>query len=97
MKTNINLKTDSIDELSNELKKGSINLNNILDYLINLTIDMDNFFDTPTAKIMKESLIEYLKNSKESCNNLNELSNTVLKSKELYELLHQQTRDSLEE
>ncbi len=97
MKTNINLKTDSINELSNELKKGSINLNNILDYLINLTIDMDNFFDTPTAKIMKESLIEYLKNSKESCNNLNELSNTVLKSKELYELLHQQTRDSLEE
>ena len=97
MKTNINLKTDSINELSNELKKGSINLNNILDYLINLTIDMDNFFDTPTAKIMKDSLIEYLKNSKESCNNLNELSNTVLKSKELYELLHQQTRDSLEE
>ena len=40
MKTNINLKTDSINELSNELKKGSINLNNILDYLINLTIDM---------------------------------------------------------
>lgn len=97
MKTNINLKTDSINELSNELKKGSINLNTILDYLINLTMDMDNFFDTPTAKIMKESLIEYLKNSKESCNNLNELSNTVLKSKELYELLHQQTRDSLEE
>ena len=85
MANNVKVKTNSLDELSNSFKNSSINLNNILDYLIDSTMNMEDFFETPTARIMKDSLITYLKDSKITCNNLDELGNTIIKSKEYYE------------
>ncbi len=59
---------NSIDTFAKLLKEKSSVLNEIIVKLINASIDMEYYFDTPSGNLMRESLIEYLKKSKETCN-----------------------------
>lgn len=82
MKTVVNTKT--IDTFSKKLLEESNILNNIIDDMILLTKDMEKFFDTNTSKLMKESLMDYLTKSKETCSSLGDFGLTVNKLNHLY-------------
>ena len=82
MKTVVNTKT--IDTFSKKLLEESNILNNIIDDMILLTKDMEKFFDTNTSKLLKESLMDYLTKSKETCSALGDFGLTVNKLNHLY-------------
>ena len=85
MATNVYANTTTIDQFSNDLKNEASSMNSILEELITLTQDMEQFYDTPTAKTMKESLLSYLNDSIETCKTLDSIGNTVSKAKDIYE------------
>ena len=74
---NFQVNIDSVDKFSKETRNTSLRLEEILDYLIRITNDMPEFFDTPAANMLQEYLLEYLNNSKNQCNRLGELSNKI--------------------
>ena len=86
MASNVFVDIETVDTFSKNIKNKASNMNNILDELISATMEMENFFETPTAKKMKESLITYLNNSKITCEELDEIGNNVDLSKRRYEL-----------
>lgn len=85
MASNVYVDIETISKFSIDLKEEASNMNSILSDLISMTMDMEKFFDTPTAKIMKESLINYLNESINTCNLLDIIGENVNKSKLIYE------------
>ena len=74
---NFQVNIDSIDKFAKNTKNTALRLEEILDYLIRITNDMPDFFDTPSANMLQEYLLEYLNNSKHQCDKLDELSNKI--------------------
>ena len=85
MASNVYVDIETISKFSIDLKEEASNMNSILSDLISMTMDMEKFFDTPTAKIMKDSLINYLNDSITTCNLLDTIGENVSKSKSIYE------------
>ena len=85
MASNVYVNVETIDKFSTDLKGEAASLNSILSDLITMTMDMEKFFDTPTAKIMRDSLINYLNDSITTCNLLDTIGENVSKSKSIYE------------
>lgn len=92
---NIYANINELDSFSNNLRNKTLDMNNILDELITMTMDMDRFFDTPQGKIMKDSLIEYLKDSKTKCSSLDYICEGLDSSKRMYEAALANTRNSV--
>ena len=67
----------SLEEFSKSLKNESSSLNGMIDELLKLTEDMEKFFNTPTSRLFKESLISFLTNSKKKANNLDLIGDNV--------------------
>ena len=95
MKHNFVVNIDSVKKLSNEINIEADNLNAILDCLINMSNEINTFFDTPTAKIFNEALLVFLNNAKIPCNNLSELSNKISLFSNSYTNLYNSTRRSV--
>ena len=85
MASNVYVDIETISKFSIDLKEEASNMNSILSDLISMTMDMEKFFDTPTAKIMRDSLINYLNDSITTCNLLDTIGENVSKSKSIYE------------
>lgn len=92
---NFQLNLNSIEKFANDLKKESGNLVEIIDYLIRITYDTDTFFDTPSAKIMSEGLLDYLKKSRITCANLEKVANKVKLFNRSYSNLYDSTKRSV--
>lgn len=73
LKVNIN----SVDNFSSDLKKKSDDLLEIIEYLLSISKDMDNFYDTPESKVLNEGMIKYLNNAKLPCYKLGDLAYKV--------------------
>ena len=72
--------SSSIKEFGILLENKSDVLNSILDKLIDTSIELEKYYNTPTGKIMRESLIEFLNKSKNVCN---ELKNNGVKAEKI--------------
>ena len=95
MNKNFIINITSVGDFSKNLKIQSERLEEILDYLTKITNEMDKFFDTPTAHVMQETLLEELKKSKIPCKNLASLSNKVDLFRENYENMYEDTTRSV--
>ena len=49
----------------------------IIEYLLSISKDMDNFYDTPESKVLNEGMIKYLNNAKLPCYKLGDLAYKV--------------------
>ena len=94
-KNNIEANISELDKFSKDIRNKTLNMNNILDELITMTIDMDKFFDTPNGKIMRETLIDYLKESKTNCTSFDYICDGIDTSKRMYEAALAKTNSSL--
>lgn len=94
---NFQVNIDSIDKFAKETRNTSLRLAEILDYLIRITNDMPDFFDTPSANIMQESLLRYLKNSKVECDKLGDLSHKIDFFNKNYTNIYDETKISVGE
>lgn len=74
MNHNFRINLDSINKLATETRNTSLKLEEIINYLILITNEMEDFVDTPSSHIMQEALLRYLNDAKKPCNKLNELS-----------------------
>lgn len=97
MNYNFKVNIDSVEKLSDVVQKTSGNMDEILDYLIRITNDMDMFFDTPSEKILNEALLRYLNQSKETCKTLKDLSNSIKLFNKNYNSIYNATRQSIGE
>ena len=95
MERNFIVNMNSIDKLSNELRTSAYKIDDILDYLIRITGDMDTFFDTPSSKILREGLTNYLVKSKTNCQTLSELSNYIKLFNKNYSNMYDVTKQSV--
>lgn len=93
--SNVKVKISSVEAFSENLKTESVNMLNIVDDLMKMTSNMEDFFDTPTAKIMKDGLMNYLNQSKIPCTNLGKIANNIDKYKDIYETLIKKQDDSV--
>lgn len=92
---NIYANISEIDKFSNDIRNKTMSMNSILDDLITMTMDMDRFFDTPSGKIMKDSLIDYLKESKLKCSSLDYICEGLDSSKRMYEMALSNSKNSV--
>lgn len=90
MTNDIVVNTESIATFSKEVENKSNELKKLLDDMILISNDLDKFFDTPTGKIMKDSLMEYLMNSRKTCDSLNNFGVVLNKSIVLYDTTNSQ-------
>ena len=95
MEHNFIVNIDSVKKLSNEIGVESNNLNAILDSLINMSNEINTFFDTPTAKVFSETLLKFLNNAKIPCQNLDELSKKISLFGNSYTNLYNSTKRSV--
>jgi hypothetical protein len=93
--SNILVNFSTLDNFSDTLKTEAENLNGILDELLLLTEDMEKFFNTPTAKEMKEFLLEFLKQQKLKCNDLDEVGEKVKTSNRIYRSAYERAQKSV--
>lgn len=68
MKYNVEIDSDSIHEFSKNILNEGNNFINIIDEFSKELMEMEVFFDTPTGKILKEKLEDYLKSQKNMVN-----------------------------
>ncbi len=73
----IQVNIESVGKFAKETRNTSLRLEEILNYLIQITSDVPNFFNTPSASVMQEALLKYLNDSKSSCNKLGDLSRKI--------------------
>ena len=95
MEHNFAVNIATVKRLSEEMKVESENLKAIVNNLIRITNEMETFFDTPTAKVLKEGLIRYLNNAKRPCENLKDLSEKIKIFSENYNNLYKKTGQSV--
>ena len=93
--TSLRINFSTLDTFSETLKTESENLNNILDELLLLTDDMEKFFNSPTAKEMKDFLMEFLKQQKLKCNQLDEIGDKVKTSNRIYQSAYERAKNSV--
>jgi hypothetical protein len=90
MNNDIVVDSKTIEVFSKGVQSKSEELNTILDEMIVLSNDLDRFFNTPTGKVMKDSLMEYLINSKKTCESLKNYGVVLEKSTKLYDVTNSQ-------
>lgn len=96
MKTSrISVNFSTLDTFSETLKTEADNLGVIIDELLLLTEDMEKFFDTPTAKEMKDFLMEFLKQQRIKCNQLDEIGDKVKTSNKIYQSAYERAKNSV--
>ncbi len=61
----VKVNCDSIKKLATDVSNHGEKINLLLDDLIKETALMEQFFDTPTCKIMKEKMVAYINGSKQ--------------------------------
>ena len=93
--SNILVNFNTLDTFSDTLKTEAENLNVIIDELLLLTEDMEKFFNTPTAKEMKEFLMEFLKQQKLKCSQLDEVGEKVKTSNNIYKSAYEHAKQSV--
>ena len=95
MASNVKVEISSIANFSEILKKESTSMLNIVDDLIKMTADMEDFFDTPAARMMKDGLMQYLNQSKTPCTNLGKIAENIDKYKDIYANVIKKQSDSV--
>ena len=90
MNNSIIVNTDTINNFSKDIEMHSESMEAILDQMILLSNDIDKFYNTPTGKMMKDNLMEYLYNSKNACKSLKTMGVVLDKSSKLYDATNQQ-------
>lgn len=68
MNYNIEIDSNSIHEFSKDILNEGNSFINILDEFSKELIEIEVFLDTPTGKVLKEKLDDYLKNKKNMVN-----------------------------
>ena len=68
---------NSVNNFSVDLKNKSNELLDIIDYLLTISKDMENFYNTPESKILNEGMIKFLNNAKIPCYKLGDLAYKV--------------------
>ena len=89
-KTVIN--SETIDTFSKDLEDESKKLDEMLDYLILLSDDLEKKYNSPTGKVLKDSLISYLTESKKTCTSMGNLGTTIKQLNQLYYTTNEQMK-----
>lgn len=90
------INSDTIDIFSKDLEDESKKLDAMLDYLILLSDDLEKKYNSPTGKILKDSLISYLKESKKTCTSMGNLATTIKQLNQLYYTTNNQIKHCVE-
>ncbi len=90
MKSDIIVDSETIEAFSKKVEESSNELNILLDDMILLSDDLDKYFNTPTGKLMKETLVDYLLKSKKSCDSLKNFGVVLSKTSKLYDATNNQ-------
>ncbi len=68
---------ESIDKFSKGIKEESGKMYELLDEMIEMSREMEKFYDTPVAQKMKEVLIDFLMKSKDKCKDFEEYGKKI--------------------
>ena len=75
---------DSIDSFAKVIKESSDTIDMTLDKIIKLTDEMDKFFNTPTGKNVKETMLLFLDNMRKENSDLLTYSGLINNASVLY-------------
>jgi hypothetical protein len=82
--------SETIETFSQNLEEESKILDEMIDDMLLLSSDLEKIYNTPTGKMMRESIREYLTNSKNTCKSLGDYGTTLKKLNRLYGITNDQ-------
>ena len=95
MKYNTIIDSETINTFAECIENESVKLNEMIDKMLLLSQNMEKFFNTPTGIVMKDSLIEYLNNSKKTCESFGVYGTKLKKLNGLYYLTDDQIKSEV--